>query len=130
METVNVQEIGQTDKYITGIYNLEILTLPRLYVDDVKVAQSQTTTVEIPVPGIAVIQKGTRGYGSLYVEKDGKLEWIYNFRDSNTNQENLVLLPGIYHAVFRSKFLDRSMYTVNKIFEVKSGLTTNVKMYD
>ncbi len=130
METVNVQELGQNEKYITGSYNLEILTMPRLYVNDVKIVQSQTTTVEIPVPGIAVIQKSTRGYGSLYVEKDGKLEWIYNFRDGNQNQESLVLMPGIYHAIFRSKYLDRSMYTVSKIFEVKSGLTTNIRMHE
>jgi Ca-activated chloride channel family protein len=128
METINVQDIDQPEKYITGTYNLEVLSLPRFYVNDVKITQSHTTTVEIPVPGIAVIQKSVRGYGSLYLEKDGKLEWIYTFRDTGQPQESLVLMPGLYRAVFRSRYVDRSIFTVERSFEVKSGLTTNVKL--
>jgi Ca-activated chloride channel family protein len=128
METVNIQDIDQPEKYITGTYNLEILSLPRFYVNDVKITQSHTTTVEIPVPGIAVIQKSVRGFGSLYLEKDGVLEWIYNFRDSNQPQESLVLMPGLYRAVFRSRYVDRSIFTTERSFEVRSGLTTNVKL--
>jgi Ca-activated chloride channel homolog len=130
METINVQDIDQPEKYITGIYNLEILSLPRFYVNDVKITQSHTTTVEIPVPGIAVIQKSVRGYGSLYLEKDGKLEWVYTFRDTGQPQESLVLMPGFYRAVFRSRYVDRSIFTIERSFEVKSGLTTNVKLQD
>ena len=128
METINIEDIDQPEKYITGTYNLEVLSLPRFYVKDVKITQSHTTTVEIPVPGIAVIQKSVRGYGSLYLEKDGKLEWVYNFTDTGQPQESLVLMPGIYRAVFRSRYVDRSVFTVERSFEVKSGLTTNVKL--
>ena len=130
METINVQNFGETEKYITGTYHLEVLSLPRMHIEDVKISQNQTTTVEVPTPGIAVIQKSTRGYGSLYVEKDTKLEWVYNFRDTQQTQESLVLMPGSYRAVFRSRYANRSMYTVEKSFVVKSGLTTNVKMID
>jgi Ca-activated chloride channel family protein len=130
METINVQGFGETEKYLTGAYHLEVLSLPRMYVDDVQVSQNQTTSVEIPTPGIAVIQKSTRGYGSLFVEKGEKLEWIYNFRDKQQTQESLVLMPGTYRAVFRSRYADRSIYTVEKRFTVKSGLTTNVKLID
>jgi len=35
METLNVQQFGQAEKYITGKYDLEVLTLPRIYIDDV-----------------------------------------------------------------------------------------------
>lgn len=128
METINVQDIDQPEKYITGTYNLEILSLPRFYVNDVKITQSHTTTVDIPVPGIAVIQKSTRGYGSLYLEKEGRLEWVYTFRDTGLPQESLVLMPGLYRAVFRSRYVDRSFFTIERSFEVKSGLTTNVKL--
>lgn len=128
-ETINVQEFGLTERYITGTYNLEVLSMPRMIIEDVKITQNHTTTVEIPVPGIAVIQKTTRGYGGIYLEKDGKLEWVYNFRDGGQHQESLILLPGTYRAVFRSKYLDRSFYTIEKSFVVKSGMTTNVKLY-
>ncbi len=130
METINVQNFGDVEKYITGTYNLEVLSLPRMYIEEVKISQNQTTSVEIPTPGIAVIQKSTRGYGSLYLEKENKLEWVYNFRDNQQTQESLVLMPGTYRAIFRSRYADRSIYTIEKSFVVKSGLTTNVKMID
>jgi hypothetical protein len=85
--------------------------------------------VEIPVPGIAVIQKNTRGFGGIFVEKDGQLEWVYNFQGDNANQVSLILMPGNYTAVFRSKFVDRSMYTIEQNFTVKSGMSTNVRLF-
>lgn len=130
METVHVQDIDFPEKYITGTYHLEILSLPRIYVNDVKISQSHTTTVDIPVPGILVVQKPVRGYGSLYLEKDGRLDWVFNLRDNNQAQESLVLMPGFYRAVFRSKYLEKSVYTVEKSFEVKSGITTNIRLQD
>jgi Ca-activated chloride channel family protein len=130
METINVQDIDVQEKYITGTYNLEILSLPRIYVNDVRITQSHTTTVDIPVPGILVLQKPVRGFGSLYLEKDGKLEWIYNLRDNGQPQESLVLMPGSYRAVFRSRYQEKSVYTLEKSFEVKSGITTNIKLQE
>ena len=130
METINVQDIDQPEKYITGDYSLEILSLPRFYADDIKIFQSHTTTVDIPVPGIAVIQKFVRGYGGVYLEKDGLLEWIYTFRDTDPPQESLVLMPGFYRAVFRSRYANRSINSIERSFEVKSGITTNVKLQD
>jgi Ca-activated chloride channel family protein len=128
METINIQHFGQTENYIIGEYNLEILSLPRIYIDDLNIAQSTTTTVEIPVPGIAVIQKTAQGYGSLYLENEDELEWIYNFREAPL-QESLILQPGTYRVVFRAKYSDRAAYTVEKTFRVTSGKTTNVKVY-
>jgi Ca-activated chloride channel homolog len=128
METINVQDIDIPEKYITGTYSLEILSLPRFYANNISILQSHTTTVEIPIPGIAVIQKFVKGYGSLFLEKDGELEWIYSFRDTDPPQESLVLMPGNYRAVFRSRYVNRSSYTIEKSFEVKSGTTTNVKL--
>jgi Ca-activated chloride channel family protein len=128
-ETTNVQDLEQPEKYITGTYSIEILSLPRIYQDNIEIMQSHTTTVDIPVPGIAVIQKLVKGYGSLFLEKDGSLELIYNFRDIEP-QESLVLMPGKYRAVFRSRYADRSRYTIERSFEVKSGITTNVKLQD
>jgi Ca-activated chloride channel family protein len=130
METINVQEIDQSERYITGTYDLEILSLPRFKASNIKIMQSHTTTVDIPVPGIAVLQKAVRGYGSLFLEKDGKLEWVYTFRDNDQSQESIVLMPGFYRAVFRSRYVDHSIFTIERSFEVKSGITTNVKLED
>ncbi len=128
METINVQQFGQTENYIIGDYSLEILCLPRIYVEDINIAQSSTTTVEIPVPGISVIQKTALGYGSLYVERDNELIWVYNFRE-NPIQESLILQPGRYRVVFRAKYSSRAAFTIEKRFRITSGKTTNVKIF-
>ena len=127
-ETINVQQFGITESYLVGDYSLEILCLPRIVVDEVNITQSTTTTVEIPVPGIAVIQKQAQGFGSLYVERGNGMEWLYNFRESQL-QESLILQPGDYRVVFRAKYADRAAYSIEKSFKVISGRTTNVKLY-
>jgi Ca-activated chloride channel family protein len=129
-ETLNVQDIDQIEKYITGTDSIEILSLPRIYVNDIKITQSHTTTVDVPVPGILVMQKPVRGFGSLYLHKEGRLEWIFNLRDNGQPQESLVLMPGNYTVVFRSRYLEKSVYTVEKSLEIKSGITTNIRLQD
>ena len=126
--TLNVQQFDQVEKYLTGSYDVEVLCLPRIIVKDVVIAQSHTTTVEIPVPGMAVIQRNTNGYGSVYVEDNGQLTWLYNLKDNPQQQENLFLQPGKYRVVFRSKFSNRSEYTTEKSFTVEPAQTVNVKL--
>ena len=128
MQTLNLQSFGATQKYLTGKYDLEVLSLPRLYINDVDVSQSTTTTVEIPQPGIAVIQLSANGYGSVYQEDDNKLKWVYNLAE-NTSQETLILQPGRYRVVFRTKYTNRSAYTVEKSFKVSSGASVTVNLF-
>lgn len=128
-ETVNVQQFDQIEKYLTGLYDIEILCMPRIKVNNVEVTQSYTTTVEIPLPGIAVIQKLTNGYGSLYMDDKKQLMWLYNFRDTPQQQETLYLQPGSYRVVFRSKYSNNASYTIEKPFRVEPGQTVVVKLY-
>ena len=127
-ETMHVQNFSETVKYITGLYDLEILCLPRLIVEDVEIKQSHTTDVIIPQPGIAFINMLTSGYGSLYLEEDNQLKWVYNLT-STTSSESIVLQPGNYRVVFRSKMANRSFYTTEKSFEINPGLTTSIKLF-
>jgi Ca-activated chloride channel family protein len=127
-ETLNLHYFNQTEKYIVGSYDIEVLCLPRLIIKDVEVKQSTTTTVEIPVPGIAVINKVVDGYGSLYVIEDNKMKWIYNFND-NITIESLVLQPGTYRAVYRGKMSTKSISTIDKEFKIESGTTTSINLY-
>ncbi|MEI6123461.1 MAG: VWA domain-containing protein [Bacteroidota bacterium] len=128
METLNVQTFDQKTKYITGKYDLEVLSLPRMTIKDVDIKQSYTTTVEIPMPGIAIVQPYSRGYGSIYLEEDNKLTMIYTLNEDG-QQETLYLLPGNYRMLFRSKYSTRSLYTVEKSFKIASGVTTRVNFY-
>lgn len=128
METLNVQSFGTMQQYLNGVYDIEVLGLPRQKIDSVLIRQSHTTTIEIPLPGIAVIKRIADGFGSLYVEKNEKLEWIYNLPNEKTKVESLVLQPGKYWVVFRSKWADKSLYTIEETFVIEPGKTIEIKL--
>jgi len=126
MKTVNVQQFKTQEKYITGYYSLEVLSLPRLIIDSVLISQSHTTKVEIPGPGILVIKKPGLGYGSLFKETSTGLEWVYRFKDNINHMESLYVLPGAYRIVFRDKFSTSTLSTIEKRFTIKTGQTVTV----
>lgn len=128
MQTLHIQEFNEKERYIVGKYDLEVLSLPRTYISNVVISQSHTTTVSIPQPGRANILKNSAGYGGVYLEDNNKLTLVYNFKIENI-QENLVLQPGKYRAVFRGKNSKESEYTVEKPFTIISGSSEVVKLY-
>jgi Ca-activated chloride channel homolog len=128
MEILNVQNFGETEKYITGLYDLQVLSLPRLSIPNVEIKQSHTATIEIPEPGIAVIRKSVFGVGSLLVEDKNQLTWVYNLDDTNIT-ETLYLQPGTYRIIFRPKTARQTVYTIEQRFVIDSGKTTDVQLY-
>ena len=79
MKTVNIQKMNFNHKYIVGKYDLEILTLPRLYINDVDIKQNRHTDITIPKNGRAVISKSA-GPAQLFVLREGKNEWVCNLK--------------------------------------------------
>ena len=71
--TLYVNNINNVKKFLTGAYDVELLTLPRMYFEDVKIEQNTKTTYTIPTPGIANIILPSKGYGGLYLKKLIKL---------------------------------------------------------
>jgi Ca-activated chloride channel family protein len=128
MKTLNVQYFGEEEKYICGDYDIEILTLPRINMSNINIAQSSTTTVEIPQAGIVYVVKPSPGPGSIYLDDGNKLTWVCNL-NNDLVQENFVLQPGKYRIEYRVQNLKESIYTVERTFKVESGQTTQVKMY-
>ena len=127
--TLNVQHIGSKEKYLVGNYDIEVLTLPRTNFKNVKIDQSKLTTLSIESPGILNISESISGYGSLYeLKPNGDQEWICNLEDQNSKLA-LAMQPGKYKIVFRSKKSLSSSYTYVKLFEIKTGATTNLKLY-
>jgi Ca-activated chloride channel family protein len=126
-EILNIQYFNSPDRYIVGKYDLEVLCLPRVLVKNVDVSQNYTTEVKIPNPGSAIIQKHDMGFGSLYVIRNGKEEWIYNLRETDI-QESILLQPGTYRIVFRKKKSYHTTETQDQIFIIKSDMTTNVNL--
>jgi Ca-activated chloride channel family protein len=120
LNTLNVQDMNSTEKYLVGKYDLEILTLPRTMVYGVSIDQSKTTSVTIPRPGIVSIVFNAVGYGSVYSINEKKLDWVCNLDESQT-RETIYLQPGKYHVVFRPKNSRESIYTLEKDFSIISG---------
>jgi Ca-activated chloride channel family protein len=120
LRTLHVMEINSSEKLITGGYDLEILTLPRIYLNDVRIDQSKTTTVQIPRPGIVTMVTNGPGYGSIYSTATPELQWVCNL-DDNLTRESVVLQPGRYKVVYRPKNSRESIYTLEKEFIIISG---------
>lgn len=123
--TLNVQEFSDVTRYVVGDYDLEVLTTPRIYINNVNIAQSKTTSVQIPTPGLATIICNAPGYGDILVEKDNKLEWVDRI-SLNSVKESIVLQPGLYRIVFRPKNSQSVIYTIEKTFRIASGISISV----
>lgn len=126
-ETLVVQNFHQKQRYITGKYDLEILTLPRTYVEGVNIAQSRTTTVEIPQAGLVNIGLTSKGYASIFKEDGDQLVWVCNISTLST-RESIVLQPGGYRLVYRPTNAKQSVYTKEQSFIIQSGQSTLVKL--
>lgn len=126
MKTLNVHDFGKTEKYIVGKYNLEILTLPRIYLKDVDIKQSSTNAIKIPASGSILFSKQTTGFGSVYVDDGKTVTWVCNFNPTLLN-EYIYLQPGRYKAIFRPEFSKETVKTVERNFEVKPGTPLTVK---
>jgi Ca-activated chloride channel family protein len=127
MQTLNVQMLNSTEKYIVGTYDLEILTLPRTYISENNIEQSKTKIVDIASAGMLTVKCLEAGDGSILEEKDGKLEWVVNLGQST--QQLFYLQPGNYRVEWRSKSLKGSIYTIEKKFNIRSDQQTNVELY-
>lgn len=126
-ETMLIQDFEQKQRYLIGKYDLEVLTLPRTYIEDVNIAQSRTTTVEIPQAGIVSIGSSSKGYGSIFLEDGDELVWVCNLSPLNT-RSSITMQPGKYRVIFRSINAKQSIYTKEKSFIIQSGQSTQVKL--
>lgn len=126
MKTVNIQKMNFNHKYIVGKYDLELLTLPRLYINDVDIKQNRHTDITIPKNGRAVISKSA-GPAQLFVLREGKNEWVCNLKDE-PSLENIELLPGKYKIVFRHERSFSTAHSIEKTFKIVSGYSENITL--
>ena len=127
-EIVHVQDINTIQKYIVGLYDLDILTLPRISLKDVEVKQSHTTTVDIQQPGKIVVYSQQNIVGSIYQKINGKMVWVTSI-DENLLNQVIIIQPGDYILTYRRKRARNTSYTNEREFTVISGgsLSINIK---
>ena len=125
---IHVQPTNTTERYLAGTYQLELLTLPRQYFD-IEINPRQTTSIDIPSPGILNINNTSKGYGSIYkIEENDRQSWVYDL-DEGRSRTALAIQPGTYKVVFRVDGAPGSKYTAIKTITVKEGLSQVVKMF-
>lgn len=125
--TLNVQQVDETDKYIVGKYDLEILTLPRTYLT-VDVTQSSITKIDIVAPGLFTYKASSPITGQVFtVNGDGTFEWVCNL-DDKPSAGSYNLQPGNYKVVYRIKNVKNTLYTVEKEFRIYSNKTTALNL--
>lgn len=128
-ETLFAQSVNQSQKYLTGYYDIEVLTLPRAYYRAVEIKEKQTTSLNIPAPGILTILNKIEGFLSIYTHRNGMTqEWVTDLDERGYKQINLPMQPGEYVLVFRPKNVVSSAYTVEKTFRIESGGSVTVNL--
>lgn len=128
--TLNIQEVASEEKYLVGTYDVEVLTLPKTFFKDVKIDQSNTTTLDIPGPGVLNIDLVTQGFGSIYkMHESGFQEWVADLSGGKTRM-TLAIQPGSYKLVYRAKDAFGSKFTETKEFTVNTGATVNLKFFN
>lgn len=127
MNTLTIQDFGKTEKYIVGKYDLEILTLPRIKLNNVEILQSTTNTIKVPTPGNVYLTKASKGYGSIFLDDGKKVTWVCNL-NSTLQGEIIYLQPGNYKLEFRYESAKETLQTIEKKFIIVSSVTNTIKL--
>jgi Ca-activated chloride channel family protein len=114
-------------KLLSGNYNLEVLTIPRMQISQVSIKQSSTTTVKIEVPGVLNLVKTFPGYGAIFIDEDGRLAKIYGLNENLAN-ELVGLQAGEYTLVFRGKSSKKTTDSITRRIRIKSGESLQLKL--
>jgi Ca-activated chloride channel family protein len=125
LNTINVQPINTTQRYITGLYDIEILCLPRQVFKNVAIKQTQINSIQIPASGILTIEKNGEIYGGVFYLKDQLWVKLYEFKSKVLN-ERIALQPGNYRIIYRNKNNRRMQQSIQKDIVIKSNLEQHV----
>jgi Ca-activated chloride channel family protein len=125
---LNVQHVNTEEKYLVGNYSIEILTIPRLKIDNIAIKQSRTSKILIPEPGLITFYGASNAYGAIYKKDGNKLVRIYNLR-TDTRIQTIKMLPGSYIVISRPKNAKESAFTSNISFNVKSNITDKIVLF-
>lgn len=125
-KTVAVQDFNVSKKWLTGNYEVEILTTPRI-IHKVNIKQSQTTTLEVSSPGSLQLKLRADMVAQVFQVVEGKMVWVMDVNQTVTEQ-NFVMQPGDYKVVYRIKSEVRTLYSKTKDFKIQTGINTQLTL--
>lgn len=125
MGTLHAQDIGTDQRYRTGTYDLEVLTLPRLLIPNVRIEQGRTTEIAVPRTGVLNVQPATPGPGAIFEKKDELLTWVADL-DPTAARGQFRLLPGTYQVIYRSRSARSTSFSLTKDVTIESGRSITI----
>ena len=126
--TLNVQNMTDIQRYIVGEYDVEILTLPRIYYDQIQIEQSANKYINIPGSGLMKYTAYKVIVGQVFVKTEsGEFVWVCDLPE-NISKGQFFLQPGKYKVVYRQKTAVSTDYTQTKEFMVLSGEMVSITL--
>ena len=128
MNTLMVQQANEKVKYITGKYDLEVLTMPRTYFYDVEVKPDEVKTIKVPAPGHVTFTRPQMGIGAIYIDRNTDLEFVTYLSPESRKNDVLTLQPGKYVIIWRDKFETDTEKSISQSFEITSGCNLYIQL--
>jgi Ca-activated chloride channel family protein len=125
-KTLHVLNINTIEKMLTGNYDIEILTTPRIIQRNIELKENYTTTLELAQPGKLMIVAFNQQYIADIYQMVRNEQFFVSRMPIEGRHTNLVMQPGRYKIVYRAKGSYRSTQTFEREFEIKSGSATNM----
>jgi Ca-activated chloride channel homolog len=122
---LDVMALNSRKQLLTGIYSLEISTLPPLYHEQVRINPGDETVVMVPATGRVSFNTGRGGILSVYQVDGGQMRMIYEERKA-AGTFTVDILPGTYTAVYRQELHKSSDLTKTREFTVLPRGNTTV----
>lgn len=124
-EILDVQQLNTRKRLRTGFYDLEILTLPPMYIENVMIQADEEEIILIPEEGKFNLFISRPGIASIYQVEEGQMKMIYE-EGYFERQLTLELLPGDYQVVYRQHQYKSAELTQSKTFTIYPRSTTTV----
>jgi Ca-activated chloride channel family protein len=126
-EILNVQDFNDQQKYITGTYKIELLTLPRITQESVTISQNKTTTLQVQQPGKLNIVTRNSYEIAVFRNYKGEMELVKTL-SLIPNSNITVLQPGDYYLIYRATNTKETFSTKNMPFTIKSGEMKHINL--
>lgn len=123
-----LQEMNTTVKYLSGFYDIEVLTTPPIFYDNIHLKPKENRTFTIPTPGTLVINPNSAYTVALLSLPPGGKPYLTMEWSSLSQSISLVLLPGRYLLLYRPVHSYSTEESRTKLIEIQSKGITRVDL--
>ena len=125
-ELLSTQSLGDKKNYLSGSYDIDILSLPVLHLSNIKIQSNSDTDLQIPLPGqLALTKPQGPTAGSIFVFQPDGIEWVCNLDPTNST-ERIILMPGDYQVILQPVNDNSNSSVQTARFTIRSAQQTGV----